>query len=626
MLQQHLASLLALCCVLLTACGGGSGETPSIDLPAHSTASYTALPPSKAASPASAASGQTASTVVLAEAATTGLSAQVTAAPGDGETVSGVISLEVRGSGMANVELLPASGYTPRLGVFAISENGTVARLAFDTKALSNGPLQVRISAFDKPAFTPGAREIVAMSPRTWNISNMPGQPGTSASIPITPNQSQELALADVAKITLKAGDLPDVPAGSIATIEKTSLEQVQSLWDDTAMMHRATGKAAFEATITLPDQPRIDIDVTLTVPQEIRESATAAEELRAFYVNRYIAEPGIGGSTNSVEPLPLRGARQASTLTVTLPKSAFQDNGTGKWVANVFVGKTDTAAQVTSSLPTHFKRLWWNLNLISPAFAQTTPTAKCDGKSIFSPVPEGTRISSKFGPRQLNNKNASTDHKGIDYAVGEGTEVKAAAKGKIEVAQNQRDKKTGAVIGYGYYIVLRHDDGSSTLYGHLQDGSAVFKVGEAVEAGQVIAKSGNTGTSEGPHLHFEYAPDGKTHVLATKVNPEPCIGKIVGGALTVADNGTLADDAFIVLFNNAEICRTEIGQPNNCAINDLRPGTYTITVVALVVPDNAGTYSITVNVDSLQIDGSKSASNVIPTGGRANHTLTVQP
>lgn len=103
------------------------------------------------------------------------------AAPGDGATLSGVVRLEVFGIDMANVELLPANGYLPRLGVFNITGDKTVAWLDLDTTRLPNGPLSVRISAFDVPAGQPGAREIVTMPARTWNISNASAPPPTFA-------------------------------------------------------------------------------------------------------------------------------------------------------------------------------------------------------------------------------------------------------------------------------------------------------------------------------------------------------------------------------------------------------------------------------------------------------------
>jgi hypothetical protein len=97
--------------------------------------------------------------------------AGVTMAPDDGATVGGVVRLEVSGNDLGNVELLPSSGYSPKLGVFNRSGDRTRAWMDFDTRTLPNGPVGVRISAFNVPAGQPGA-EIVAMSARTWNINN----------------------------------------------------------------------------------------------------------------------------------------------------------------------------------------------------------------------------------------------------------------------------------------------------------------------------------------------------------------------------------------------------------------------------------------------------------------------
>lgn len=105
------------------------------------------------------------------------LAASVTQAPEDGARyLSGIVRLEVRGSGMRNVELLPAEGYIPRLATFNVSEDGASAYLDLDTKLIPNGGIKLRISAFDKPAGTTGAIEVVAMPTRTWLINN-PEQP-----------------------------------------------------------------------------------------------------------------------------------------------------------------------------------------------------------------------------------------------------------------------------------------------------------------------------------------------------------------------------------------------------------------------------------------------------------------
>jgi murein DD-endopeptidase MepM/ murein hydrolase activator NlpD len=84
--------------------------------------------------------------------------------------------------------------------------------------------------------------------------------------------------------------------------------------------------------------------------------------------------------------------------------------------------------------------------------------------------------------------------HDGIDIDVPEGTPVHAAASGKVYFYGEQE--------GYGNVLILQHANGYYTLYGHLSD--SYVSAGQYVEMGQVVAASGNTGVSSGPHLHFE--------------------------------------------------------------------------------------------------------------------------
>ena len=84
--------------------------------------------------------------------------------------------------------------------------------------------------------------------------------------------------------------------------------------------------------------------------------------------------------------------------------------------------------------------------------------------------------------------------HKGIDIAVPSGTPVRAAAAGTVYVGSDPG--------GYGTFIIIDHGNGVVTVYGHLTS----VAVGDAtrVGGGSVVAYSGNTGRSTGPHLHFE--------------------------------------------------------------------------------------------------------------------------
>lgn len=119
-------------------------------------------------------------------------------------------------------------------------------------------------------------------------------------------------------------------------------------------------------------------------------------------------------------------------------------------------------------------------------------------------PVSGGHKTSA-FGRRSAPKKGASTNHKGVDWAVPTGTPVKASCGGTVT--------KAGWGSGYGYVVYIDHEDGKQTRYGHLS--RVLVSVGQKVKQGDRIALSGNTGVSTGPHLHFEMRING------TPVNPE---------------------------------------------------------------------------------------------------------
>lgn len=101
--------------------------------------------------------------------------------------------------------------------------------------------------------------------------------------------------------------------------------------------------------------------------------------------------------------------------------------------------------------------------------------------------------ITSLFGGRQSPGGIGSTNHKGVDIGTPMGTPILAAKSGTVTWASWNG--------GYGNCVIISHGKGNSTLYGHLSGYNV--KVGDTVTQGQVIAYSGNTGNSTGPHLHF---------------------------------------------------------------------------------------------------------------------------
>ncbi len=117
--------------------------------------------------------------------------------------------------------------------------------------------------------------------------------------------------------------------------------------------------------------------------------------------------------------------------------------------------------------------------------------------KSMLMKTPvDGARITSGFGMRFHPILGYSRMHKGIDFAVPTGTPVMAAGGGVI--------KQEGWSNGYGNFMLIDHQNGYSTAYGHLSRFAAGTHVGTHVHQGQVVAYSGMTGMATGPHLHYE--------------------------------------------------------------------------------------------------------------------------
>lgn len=136
----------------------------------------------------------------------------------------------------------------------------------------------------------------------------------------------------------------------------------------------------------------------------------------------------------------------------------------------------------------------------------KATPVAAAPAPSTTKTV-AGT--AEKTAIAEKNNPPAEADqmqfHKGLDIAVAYGSDVRAAAAGTVIFS--------GQKGGYGNCVIVSHGNGLATLYGHLSE--LVAKVNDKVKVGQVIAKSGNSGRSTGPHLHYE------VHKNNTPINPK---------------------------------------------------------------------------------------------------------
>jgi murein DD-endopeptidase MepM/ murein hydrolase activator NlpD len=140
----------------------------------------------------------------------------------------------------------------------------------------------------------------------------------------------------------------------------------------------------------------------------------------------------------------------------------------------------------------------WNNVNAHSYATVTVPESYTIDLRGFYMPTDQ-RRITSPFGPRRRRM------HNGLDVKVYVGDTIRSAFDGKVRIVRTERR-------GYGQYVVIRHDNGLETVYGHLS--KQLVKENQLVKAGEVIGLGGNTGRSTGSHLHFE------TRFLGIPIDP----------------------------------------------------------------------------------------------------------
>lgn len=123
---------------------------------------------------------------------------------------------------------------------------------------------------------------------------------------------------------------------------------------------------------------------------------------------------------------------------------------------------------------------------------AQRPDSFRIDLTGFVMPT-TNTKVTDIFGYRRRRRRV----HNGLDIKVQIGDTIRSAFDGKVRIVKNQ-----GRRTGYGKYVVIRHENGLETVYGHLS--KWLVTEDQFVKAGDPIALGGNTGRSTGPHLHFE--------------------------------------------------------------------------------------------------------------------------
>lgn len=221
----------------------------------------------------------------------------------------------------------------------------------------------------------------------------------------------------------------------------------------------------------------------------------------------------------------------------------------------------------------------WWPIG--------SSETRTENGVTYADGEPVGYAVKSEFGTRNDPYTGNKASHSGLDIAPLSGdygtVNVIAAKSGTVIRVNNDPTCESNSLnescngSGYGNYVEIEHQDGNTTLYGHMHKNTITVSVGDIVDQGQVIGKVGSSGRSTGMHLHFEMrensiAVNPLNYISENNERPSATSNNVLMGSdskqticLTLKDNG-YSNEAVAGLMGNME---AESGfRPN--AVNEL--------------------------------------------------------
>jgi murein DD-endopeptidase MepM/ murein hydrolase activator NlpD len=253
----------------------------------------------------------------------------------------------------------------------------------------------------------------------------------------------------------------------------------------------------------------------------KVRELAEQFESMLIAQMLRQMRQSMLSDDSGESEGLGSRTMTDTIDGQLALTLSRSSRLGLADFLANAIERQTDGGAgparpmpfllETPSAIPLHAPPLKnrGTLQGSLPPTATVTPPGETDRIRTLLPVdvaggaaptpPAGTETSA-FGWRQDPITGQQRFHAGTDVRMAYGQGVRVAAGGRVASVGNQG--------GYGLTVVVDHGSGVETRYAHLS--SSPIKPGDLVESGQIIAQSGNSGRSTGPHLHFEVLKGGQ--------------------------------------------------------------------------------------------------------------------
>ena len=330
---------------------------------------------------------------------------------------------------------------------------------------------------------------------------------GCSPQDTINDSDARTIEIKDVVSVYIPEGTVSDPGVINVTT---STDNQVLSDFDKLKDLFQATERLSYFIRITSDTKPVNDaITVTVKVPSDFLSNIPSDHGI-ALYAQVY--QDGGEEIIDVFEQLTASYDGKTRTISSSVPRSVFTDKRTNvSYDANFII----------AAIP---KR----------SSANTKAGGVCVGP-IGMPLAQldiEKDVTSPYSPMRILNGEAKP-HLGVDLRCSVGTLVYAADDGYVVNIRVETDPETGKVKGYGKYLYIRHTNGASTLYAHLSE--TIVKIGSRVTKGQAIALSGNTGTSTGPHLHFEYVPYGDIVQSDKRIDPILCMNLFQMKAPTVS-------------------------------------------------------------------------------------------
>lgn len=313
------------------------------------------------------------------------------------------------------------------------------------------------------------------------------GAPATAYAAPTAPAaQPLSATAAYNAAPPYGATSVPRQPAGAThVVVGGETLTSIARGYNTTA--------AHLASVNGMPQDATLRVGQTLIVPPgasgnlaQIRPAPTPAKPSVVAAPAPVVAAqpaPAVAAATPALQTVPTL----ASTLQPAKPATKPGTVATAPAAPAVAAPTSIAAATAPAATPAKTTASA-NAKTAAAEEAEDAPRAPGSGPQFRAPV--RGRVISGFGPKPGGARND-----GVNFAVPEGTSVRAAEDGTVAYAGNE-------LKGYGNLVLIKHADGYVTAYAH--NSELMVKKGDTIRRGQIIAKAGQTGGVTTPQLHFE--------------------------------------------------------------------------------------------------------------------------